>query len=250
MIPYRLFGDGPRRMLFAHSLFASGLDSGPVVEALLAGCWSVLMPDQRGHGRAQRVSRPAELALDVLGRDLLAVLDDAGWDSAWLGGGSMGAATSLAAAAIAPHRAEGLALLAPAVGAGPNPAFCWFTELAEALGVHGPDAAADLWASRLTDDVVDNPIRRLAKEDPVNVECILRALPTWDLAGPLSALAAYDRPAVVCAWKGDPLHPWAVAVQVAKALPGGELHELRLGPDVTPALMIGQLAAALPPPAS
>jgi 3-oxoadipate enol-lactonase len=247
VIPYRVFGDGPRRMLFAHSLFANGLESEAVAEPLLAAGWSVVMPDQRGHGTAERVSRPDQLALDELGRDLLAVLDDLGWNSAWLGGGSMGAATSLAAAALAPHRADGLALLAPAVGGEPNPAFGWFTELADELAARGPDAAADLWSSRLTDDVADNPLHRMAG-DPVNLECILRALPSWNLDRALAALADYDRPAVVFAWKDDPIHPWRVAEETAKALPRGEVHELRLGPGVTAAVMVAQLAAALPPP--
>jgi len=108
----------------------SWLNDGPTVVLLHAGVadrrsWYSLVPevtdfasvlayDRRGFGESLASAEPFT-HLD----DLLAVLDHLNIESAWLVGSSAGGKLALEAAVEAPHRVEGVILIAPAVGGAP-----------------------------------------------------------------------------------------------------------------------------------
>lgn len=241
-LPYRLLAGGPRRMVLAHSLFTDGLAAQPVVQPLLASGWSVLTFDQRGHGQASPLRSPSEFSVATVAADILAVLDAAGWDRAHFAGGSMGAASVLAAAAAAPQRVTGLALIAPAFTRTPNSAMSWFDQLADELSDRGSPAAEQLWSLRMPGS--DNPIARLGRADPVSLGYLLRSVCRWTLGDEFDRLVGLDMPAVVLAWPGDPVHPWAAAEETA-ALFGTEVHRLAPGRQLTPLAMFEHLAGLL-----
>jgi len=243
-IPYVVLGSGAvPRLLFAHSLLAAAVEGAAVFQPIVDAGWTVVAMDQRGHGRAEGQWTASDFELEVLGADLLAVMDDLGWPSAWLGGGSMGAATSTAAALAAPARIEGLALLAPAMGAEPNPALGIFNAVADAF-VRGLDAGLEAWAEAFRPGSVPVPdhaeaLRRLG---PLGAPAALRAVAGWRFG----TIPCFDFPVITSAWKDDPCHPTAVAQAFAAASPAGRFHELDMGaePDIFTAL-----ARQLPPPA-
>jgi pimeloyl-ACP methyl ester carboxylesterase len=73
----------------------------------------LVLYDARGHGRSDSAPEPSGYAWRELGEDMLALLDALGIQRAVLGGGSLGAATSIVAAGLAPERVAGLVLLTP-----------------------------------------------------------------------------------------------------------------------------------------
>lgn len=196
-LPWEVLGDGERpRLAFAHNLTGRGTGAGPVLAPLLDGGWTVLMSDVRGHGGASPLRAGEEFSLQALGLDLLALLDAAGWEGAWLGGGSMGAAIAVAAAAAAPSRVHGLALIAPAVGAQPNPA----------LGALEIDVAA------------------LDHQPPQSWRAVMQGIARWQLAAELRALRGLDVPVVVTAWRDDPVHPMSAAEEMCATFPQARLR--------------------------
>jgi pimeloyl-ACP methyl ester carboxylesterase len=206
-LPYVVLGSGDApRLLFAHSLFAAGVAGAVVFSPIVDAGWTVLAMDQRGHGQAEGTWTDADFELDVLGADLLAILDDAGWATAWLGGGSLGAATSMAAAIAAPERAEGLLFMAPAIGPEPNPAI---------------EAAFDTAAAAPAYEVA------LERLGTTGAPALRRALSGWTFG----TLPSFDVPVITSAWEDDPVHPKATAVAIAEASPRGRFHPLDLAAD-------------------
>lgn len=247
-LPYRVVGDGPRRMVFAHSLASTGLDAGPLYGPLLDLGFSIATYDQRGFGRATPVTDPAAYALDRFGADLLAVCDAAGWESAWFCGGSMGAATALNAARQAPGRCEGLGLLAPAFDRERNPEMDRFAPLGAAFD-GGMDAGCAAWeayfrAEELTEDALAVQLDSLRLHDAAALAVGLRAIPEWDVAAELDALASFARPVAVVAWGEDSLHAMSTAETIAATAPDGRLRGIPLADFETggPVLLFQLLA--------
>lgn len=244
-------GAGPR-MVFAHSLTATGTGAGPFLQPFVDDGWTVAAPDQRGHGRSP-VTDPALLSVERCAGDLIAVMDDQGWPTAWLAGGSMGAAPALAAAVASPDRVEGLVLLAPAFSAEPNPARDDFAAVADALDEGGFRVGAQVWRKRMVargapDAAVDGQIAQLAQHDVASLACFLRTIPAWTLPDVMSRVHALDMPVVVLAWTGDDVHPFSLAAEIASAAPRGSLVEIEPAAMAQgPAGMLAVTRAALRP---
>jgi pimeloyl-ACP methyl ester carboxylesterase len=241
-------GGAAKRMLFAHSLIGNGLGAEPFLTPLLDDGWQVVAVDQRGHGSAPPVASAAEAALAEYAADLLAVLDEAGWDTAWLAGGSMGAGTALAAAARAPERVEGLALMAPAFGRTPNAGAAMFGRIAGAFE-NGMDAGVAAWRQVL--GVTGAPVEsldahelELRKLDPASLAIILRTVMGWTMDAEFDVLGQLDVPVLVLAWEGDDIHPMAVAEEIAGLAKHGQVHVV---PDGDPFALFRSLAALLHP---
>jgi pimeloyl-ACP methyl ester carboxylesterase len=207
-IPYARYGpsDGAKRMLFAHSLTGTGTGAGPFFQPVVDAGWQIIAPDQRGHGRATRITDPARFSLDEMADDLLAVLDHAGWDTAWFGGGSMGVATAVAAARKAPERVEGLALMAPAFGPTRNAGADMFADIGRAF-TGGFEPGRQMWLERCGADNV----AQLDGLGADNLRTLLTTVPAWTM----DADVDLDVPKVVLAWKDDDVHPWWLAEHMA-----------------------------------
>lgn len=239
-IPYAVTGpsDG-RRLVFAHSLTASGLDAPGFFRPLHDLGWQVAAMDQRGHGLASAIHDPARFALDEMGSDIVAVLDDLGWESAWFTGGSMGAATALAAAVSVPARVDGLGLMAPAFGRSPNVAREVFRSIGLAFGSGGTDAGIAAWVEAFPG--LDPP-PTLATMGAENLACLLGAVMSWTLGPALDVLPSFAVPVLVLAWSGDDIHPWAVAEEIVALARHGRLQQVGVG---NPAELFTALAALL-----
>lgn len=224
-VPFEVYGDEGRRMLFAHSLTGCGVGIAPLFAPLTDAGWQVAAMDQRGHGTAPRTT---DFSLDAMAGDYLGVLDALGWESAWFAGGSMGAAVAQAAAAVAPDRVDGLAVIAPAFGPTENACAARFGEVAAAFDVSMEEGVA-AWTSRFGEAPVDQ-LRPLGAE---NLACMLRAVPRWTLDVELPAV-----PVVVVAWEGDDVHPWSLAELLSPA-------PVKVEPT-DPLAMFAALARALP----
>jgi len=229
-IPFVVEGpdDGPG-LVFAHGLMGTGavqrLQLAPLVEA----GWKVVTFDQRGHGGATPVTHPSGYHPVAMGADLWAVADASGLDRCWIGGGSMGAATSFRASRLQPQRVDGLVQAVPALRDEAHAMIFGFDAIAGVLHDHGIDgliaALRHLAASAGRDESDEIFLEKLRTHDPDSLELALRNVPRWVLEDVPSAFSELDFRIVVIGWDNDPIHPLQCAKDIA-AVAGVDLIEL------------------------
>ncbi len=202
----------------------------------------------RGHGRSGLPRDPARIDIAAHARDLIAVMDAAGVESAILCGHSMGVQVSLEAYHLAPERVRGLVLMCGSYGKvtatfhGSDvlkqvlPTVIQFVEenqgLARALWGRIPPAFAFRLASLMRE--VDGVslreedfrwyLEHVAAMEPSLFLSMLK------LAGEHTAedyLGDVKVPTLVVAAERDTFTPAALAEHLATTIPGGELFMLR-----------------------
>jgi pimeloyl-ACP methyl ester carboxylesterase len=244
-IPFVVEGDddGPA-LVFAHGLMGTGfvqrLQLAPLVEA----GWMVVTFDQRGHGSATPVTDATGYDANAMGRDLWAVVDAAGIERCWIGGGSMGAATSFCAARSQPDRVEGLVQVVPALRDEAHPMVFGFDAIAGVLhdgGIEGLTSALRQLATSAGRDQSDEVfLEELKKHDPASLELALRTVPRWILKDVPSACGGLPFRVVVYGWDEDPIHPLQTARDMAAAA-GVDLVELNATDTFTDRTLLGRL---------
>ena len=108
-------GDGPC-FVWGHGLTSSRAseDALPMIDwAEVRRDTDLVRYDTRGHGESALVGELASYGWDQLAIDQLALWDHLGIDRAVVGGASMGAATALHVAVLAPERVAALVLVVP-----------------------------------------------------------------------------------------------------------------------------------------
>ena len=252
-IPYVVEGDasGPP-IVWGHGLMGVGEHERETLAPLVGAGWTVATFDQRGHGGATPVTDPALYDPDAMGADMWAVADALGWERCWMGGSSMGAATSAVAALASPGRVEGLVQAIPALGdcrAGLAPLFAGLGDLVRDLGTDGFVAwmqgfMRSLGAAQPALDRLED----LRKHDPASLECALRTVPLWVLPGVPGRLATLEAPVEVVGWRGDPVHPFEVAEATAAVSPRARLVVVDMVQALGDPAAVGRaLLAALEP---
>lgn len=108
-ISYQVTGTGPA-LLLSHGYGATSAMFAPNVAAAAAGN-QVLTWDLRGHGASESPPDPACYGAGQAIADMAALLDEAGFDRAVLGGHSLGGYLSLDFALAFPGRVAGLVLI-------------------------------------------------------------------------------------------------------------------------------------------
>jgi pimeloyl-ACP methyl ester carboxylesterase len=200
--------------------------------------------DARGHGQSEATYEPESYGWTELAEDMLALADALKARAPILGGVSMGCATSLHAAVAQPRRVAALVLVAPPTawqsrarqariyryGAG---ILGWtglapFRLLASALPATRRNASPDGSRNESEGDSLASRMQRavvahLGRADEDAVVAALRGAALSDLP-PLTAIAGLRMPALVLAWRRDPVHPVSSAEKLAATLPGAELH--------------------------
>ena len=116
-------GAGGRPLLMVHGFTGAKEDFADWCDRLAERGWHVVAPDLRGHGASDHPPAPQDYSLDLFEADVLALVDDLGWDRFVLLGHSMGGMISQAIAVHHPGRLDGLVLMdtvpdAPSVGGG------------------------------------------------------------------------------------------------------------------------------------
>jgi pimeloyl-ACP methyl ester carboxylesterase len=110
LIEYEIEGSGDPIVMLHGFAESSGFwrEFGYYEECLAHGRQVVLI-DLRGHGQSTKLTDPVSYGLVNFGRDVVAVLDDAGIERADLLGYGMGGRIALATAALAPDRVHAVA---------------------------------------------------------------------------------------------------------------------------------------------
>ncbi|MEC4017431.1 alpha/beta fold hydrolase [Streptomyces sp. H27-D2] len=256
----RLFGrraPDPLTVVFCHG-YCLSQDSWHFQRAALRGVVRTVHWDQRSHGRSERGRSQrdgsAPVTIDLLGRDLKAVLDAAVPEGPiLLVGHSMGGMTMMALAdqypAFVAERVTGVAFVGTSAGklgevsyGLPSVGVKAFHRLAPSvlrvLGAQlelverGRRATADLFAGLVkrysfgtpsdVDPAVSRFAERLIESTPIDV--VAEFFPAFAEHEKTGALPAFDAvPALVLAGDKDMLTPFEHSEAIAELLPGAEL---------------------------
>jgi pimeloyl-ACP methyl ester carboxylesterase len=227
-LPFTVDGDGHRQLVFAHGLMGLASLERRALQPLVEDGWTVVTFSQRGHAGATAVTEPSGFDPEAMGLDLWAVADAAGLDRCWIGGGSMGAATSFRAARARPDRVLGLIQAAPAIRDTEHPMVWMFDVIADRLRDGGMDGFVRFIADFLVGAGAGDEAREFAEglraHEPESLECALRTVARWRMADVPSGFAAFEFPVIVVGQDNDPVHPLQTARDVADAA-GVELIE-------------------------
>ena len=104
-------GVGGRPLLLVHGFTGNRNDFDTVIEPLAERGWHVVAPDQRGHGTSGRVDDEAGYSFEIFAADLVAVVDQLGWDTFVVLGHSMGGMIVQTLVLAEPQRVRGLILM-------------------------------------------------------------------------------------------------------------------------------------------
>jgi pimeloyl-ACP methyl ester carboxylesterase len=191
----------------------------------------VVRYDARGHGDSESTPALDGYAWDELALDQLALATALDIERYVAAGASMGAATALHAAVVAPERIIGLVLVIPPTG--------WETRaeqvgvyeqgatLIETAGVERVIAAGSLVAP--PDPFLDDPdfhTRRaegLRSWDPRRLAHAMRGATRAQLPT-RREITSIRCPTLVLAWTGDPGHPVSTAAELARLLPQATVY--------------------------
>lgn len=198
-------GDGVP-FLWGHGLLSSRAaedDSGPIKwpEIDLPDV-ELVRWDARGHGESPTPVASGECRWPNLARDALALADRHGFHGFSIGGASMGAATALWTAVLAPDRVDRLVLALPPTA--------WESR--------GRSAGLYRVGGMLSERLPIGRSRRRA--------VVLRGAAESDLPDPV-AIAEISAPVLVLAWRFDPIHPVGTAERLRDLLPAADLHVTR-----------------------
>lgn len=155
--------------------------------------------DARGHGDSPAPSSSGSCRWPALARDAIAIADGHGLGHFSIGGASMGAATALWTAVLAPERVDRLVLAVPPTA--------WETR-SRSAGLYRVGGAL---SERL-------PLVRSRRRAAVLRGAAESDLPTDE------ALADVVVPTLILAWRFDPLHPVGTAERLCELLPAADLH--------------------------
>jgi pimeloyl-ACP methyl ester carboxylesterase len=238
---YDEYGKGDRVVVLLPGLLFSRRMHRPLAEQLEGRGHRVLCLDLLGHGESDRPPEMWNYGMTVFGRQTIALLDHAGVDQAVVGGTSLGANTTLEAAAAGPDRVRGMivempvldnALLACALAFTPLLVSLTFGEpITRALAVAArrvpTSAEALFWADVLLDTV---------RQDPGPSAAVLQGLFFGRIAPPKGLRRSIAAPALVIGHGRDPVHPFSDSDALAEELPDARLLradsfvELRMSP--------------------
>jgi pimeloyl-ACP methyl ester carboxylesterase len=195
--------------------------------------------DARGHGASEATYDPADYQWPALARDLLELATALGERRPILGGVSMGCATAIHAAHAEPQRAAGLLLVGPPTGWEKRPRQSLIYRVTSGIvsytGLGPLRLLSRLPLLGASDSVVARVqralVHHLARADARAVAAALAGAAQSDLPAPAD-LTRLDVPALILAWRGDPVHPVSTAQRLAELMPNAELTVARSVSDV------------------
>ncbi|MDI6857910.1 MAG: alpha/beta hydrolase [Dehalococcoidia bacterium] len=230
---YRVSGAGPP-LVMAHGLLGSMATMAVLgdVSDLLTDSFTVVNYDARGHGLSGHTTDPADYHWRGLAADMHALLEHLGVERAFVGGGSMGAGTSIVFALEHPEMVQKLVLMLPPPLDRQEFAVARNTlgGLATLIESVGLEKAVDI-AVRLYAEGAPQPfppemaewMRQwlLAQNAEGIVAAIRGVVDGPDL--PVERFGEIRAPTLVIGQPGDEIHPLTSAERVHKAIAGSRL---------------------------
>jgi 3-oxoadipate enol-lactonase len=226
--------DGPESapvLVFANSI-GTTLELWDAQVPAFAGPFRMLRYDQLGHGRSE--VPPGPYSVELLGRELLALVDELGIERFSFCGLSLGGAVGMWLGANAGDRLDRLVLAATSAYFGPPER--WI-ERAATVRAEGMEPLADATMGRWFTPAFTGaaPIRQtFVATPPEGYAACCEALRDWDFRTELGSISA---PTFVLAGSADPATPPEQAQLIADGIPGARLTVI---PDAAHLLSVEQ----------
>jgi 3-oxoadipate enol-lactonase len=236
-IAYRIWGnpDSPHRVALVHALAMSAAFWEETASELATDC-AVLAIDCRGHGASDKPAGP--YTVELFAGDLAAAMDQCKWDSAIIGGASMGGCVAQAFAHLFPDRTEGLALIDTTAWYGSDAVESWEGRAQKAVE-GGMAALVDFqktrWFSedfvRDHPDKVEVPVGIFLQNDVGAYVETCRMLGRCDMR---AVLGTMNVPVEILVGENDYATPIAMAQALHDSLPTSNLTQLPEARHFTP----------------
>lgn len=222
-LEYTEFGSGGRLVVLLHGQLMSRLMHEPLARRIASAGFRVITLDLLGHGRSDRPNDPKRYSMTAFARQVLALLDHVGVDSAVVGGTSLGANVTLELAVAAPGRLRGMLLEMPVldnaleagiVAFGPmllvGRALPWAVTAVSSLVGRAPRRFVPFWISVLLDTL---------DQQPGPMAATVHGVFFGRIAPSAAERRRIDIPALVVGHPHDPVHPAADADMLSGELP-------------------------------
>lgn len=195
--------------------------------ARLARKYRVIRWDARGHGQSSGRAVPDDYRWDNLAQDLLGLADALGVERFVAGGASMGAATALHAATMAPARVIALVLvLAPTAWESREAQADLYRATAVLVERLGLDSYLEQMSTFPAPDILGDFADRYPPPPDVSEQLypsVCRGAAASDLPTQ-DAVRALSMPALVLPWVTDPGHPLSTSERLVALLPDVQVH--------------------------
>jgi pimeloyl-ACP methyl ester carboxylesterase len=236
---YDIYGEGERLIVYTHGLLVdSGVNRG-IARALAERGERVVLLDLLGHGRSDKPTHASEYRIDTYSDQIFALMDELDFDSAVLGGMSLGANVSLFAAAREPDRVRGLVLEMPVLERAVPTAAMVFAPLTALVHVGRPllrRTSAIFQRLPATPSPLLDSVLGVGALPPAGMAAVLHGILVGPVAPTQEQRAQISVPTLVLAHAHDVIHPFSDADNLARQLPNATLVsarspvELRLRP--------------------
>jgi pimeloyl-ACP methyl ester carboxylesterase len=229
-LAYTSFGDGPRTVVLIHGLLFSQKLLHPLARELAGRGERVVTLDLLGHGASDRPVPMQDYSMTGYGEQVIGLLDHLGVEEAVVGGLSLGANTSLEAAALAPERIRGLVIEMPVLDNALLGCAVAFTPLMLALTFGAPVMKGIQAVARrvptphvgragwMADVLLD-----LVRQDPKPSASLLQGLFFGRVAPPKAERRTLSMPALVIGHQRDPVHPFSDSDALVDEMPDARL---------------------------
>jgi pimeloyl-ACP methyl ester carboxylesterase len=254
---YDEYGEGDRVVVLLPGLLFSRKMHRPLAEELAGSGHRVLCLDLLGHGESDRPPEMWNYGMSIFGRQTIALLDHAGVDQAVIGGTSLGANTTLEAAAAAPDRVKGMLIEMPVLDNALLGCAIAFTPLLVGLTFGAPVARAFGTAARLVPRgtwLLGDMMLDWVSQDPKPSASVLQGLFYGRVAPPREERARMTQPTLVIGHYRDPIHPFSDSDMLVRELPNARLIEassileLRLTPERLTSEIVSFIGRCFKPP--
>ena len=238
-LAYTVYGEGPRTTVLLHGLLLSQKMHRPLARALAAR-------EPRRHARPPRprplgpAARHGRYAMPFFGEQVIGLLDHLEVDEAVVAGTSLGANTTLEAAAAHPERVRGMVVEMPVLDNALLGCAIAFTPLMCALTFGEPIMKGVSWATRKLPAAAwwgANVLLDTVRQQPGPSAAVLQGLFFGRVAPHREIRRTITAPALVIGHDRDPVHPFSDSGALVSELPNARLLradsllELRLSPE-------------------
>jgi pimeloyl-ACP methyl ester carboxylesterase len=239
-LAYTVYGEGPRTTVLLHGLLLSQKMHRPLARALARSGNRVITLDLLGHGLSDRPRDMSAYSMPFFGEQVIGLLDHLEVDEAVLAGTSLGANTTLEAAAAHPERVRGMVVEMPVLDNALLGCAIAFTPLMCALTFGEPLMKGVSWATRKLPtgrvwgaDVLLDTVR----QQPGPSAAVLQGLFFGRVAPHREIRRTIAAPALVIGHDRDPVHPFSDSDALVSELPDARLlradslFEMQLTPE-------------------
>ena len=228
-------GTATKKLVLVHSL-AMTADFWDATARAIGVDLDVLAIDCRGHGSSDKP--PGPYSVELFAGDLAAVLDDAGWDTAIVGGASMGGCVALTFSNIYAERTVGLGLIDTTAWYGKTSIADWEERGQKAIneGMHAMTGFQKTrWFSdnfrAANENIVEHTVEVFVANDP---DAYLETCRMLGRCNQSNALKNISVPCEIVVGEEDYATPIAMAETMHQAIAGSSLTVIPKARHLTP----------------